>query len=148
MPPINDQCRTVSLKNFKIDAETILSELSAYHVAKKRLIEHTFQKLFDNLPASIKDMPANQCMSDYAAIVSEKASIIADESLNDEDMGQDGWEFVCLISMQINMFHIAALGYFINGLRVVFLVDKTVDKYCRQIIDKSWNRHIFLSTIF
>jgi hypothetical protein len=97
MPPTNDQCQKMTINNFKLESETLLNELTAYHESKKRLIEHTFQKLFDNLPASIKDLPINQCMSDYSAILKEikenqedeeKNNEIIDESINDIDGGE------------------------------------------------------------
>ncbi len=94
MPPTNDQCQKMTLNNFKVETEALLNELNAYHESKKRLIEHTFQKLFDNIPVSIKDLPINQCMSDYATILKEikenrdseeMNSEIIDESINDID---------------------------------------------------------------
>ena len=71
MPPINSETCKLTLNGFKLESDTILNELTVYHETKKRLIEHTFTKLFDNLPASIKDLPINQCMADYACILKE-----------------------------------------------------------------------------
>ena len=100
MPTSSANHCKLTLNNFKLESETIINELSAYHLSKKRLIEHTFQKLFDNLPASIKYLPINECMNDYVTIIKElkensnknvntdKENEIIDESIftGDEDM--------------------------------------------------------------
>jgi hypothetical protein len=61
--------------DFRLKCEHFLSELSAYHSAKERQIEHSFFKLFDNIPEEIKNAPINKFIDDYVRIVEESEEI-------------------------------------------------------------------------
>jgi hypothetical protein len=61
----------IEFGDFRLKCEHFLSELSAFHSAKERQIEHSFFKLFDNIPEEIKNAPINKFIDDYVRIVEE-----------------------------------------------------------------------------
>jgi hypothetical protein len=102
-PPTNheqQQCQIMTLNNFKVQSEAILNELTAYHSSKRRLIEHTFQKLFDNLPATIKDFPVYPSIDDYLTMVKEekeaKAKAKDKNNMEEEEDDDDDDDHVAL----------------------------------------------------
>lgn len=66
------QTSNLALNNFKIETQSILTELQAYHGSKKRQIEHCFQKLFDNIPSQIINAPINKCIDEYLTYIHDK----------------------------------------------------------------------------
>jgi hypothetical protein len=89
------QASRVAINNFQIETQSILSELETYHLSKKRQIEHCFQKLFDNIPSQIINIPLNKCIDEYLAYRQEKennkeAIISNDHSLNEDDINERG----------------------------------------------------------
>ena len=61
----NNKVDDIAIKNFKMNANSILDELRSYHSSKKRQIEHCFQKLFDNTSQLILKAPIDKIIEDF-----------------------------------------------------------------------------------
>ena len=65
----NGIANNLAIDNFKLEAKTLLDDLQARYTEKERLIVKTFNKLFDNLPDSIRNSPINEFYDAYLNLI-------------------------------------------------------------------------------
>lgn len=62
----------LAIREFKLGCKSLLDDLKSFHTTKKRLIEHCFQKLLDNVPNEIINAPYNECIEEFFEKVNSK----------------------------------------------------------------------------